>query len=351
MKIIYKGYAQRIKRIFYDDNTATDPDAIVVTIKDEAANCLTTDAEGEFNELDISSNTTATGEYFVEITPDTADQAGIYIIYWRVTFGTGDAAETITETDFIEIRAEDEIPVLEDNYVSLDSIRHLDQSLFELASVGDLLRNGERVSRIIDSQLDSRFTVPIAPRVDTGDYDRVLVDAATIMTAARICRKNGYAEQADEYQGQADKIIEHINDGRKRLGQEITTDEIGFQRPMPDPDNSSLSEDVELEIYSGSIYGGAYKQIYSVEITTGGAVGTAVFKVETIAGQACESNIITDDEWISVADTNGLVLRFFPRSATASLTATDKWTIEAVPVDTEITKTGTSTRRVKIHRF
>lgn len=364
MKNVYLGYLQRAAtRVFYKDNVATDPDELTVTIKYEDGTILSTENEGSFEDKDIIANKVSTGEYYVEILPDLAENSpaieedqelGICIIYWRaVYYGTlGEADASAQEfIDLFRMCDTAEVPATQNNYVSLDALRKIDPAVFELANFSDIMRVGENASRFIDSRLDSRFDVPIRVRADTGEYDQVIIDAASLRTIERIYRKAGYAEEADAMKEESDALVEGINNGKYRLYEEITSDEIGFQLPVPDAGNSEASEDIELEIYDKTGYGGAYKQIFVVEVTTGGAVGTAVFKVETIAGESCETGITTDDEWISISDTNGLVVRFFPRSSSASLTVGDKWTIMAVPVDTEVTKTGQSLRRIKIHRF
>jgi hypothetical protein len=198
MRTIQRGFLQRIPRTFFQDNVATDVDALEASILDEAGNYLVTSAEGTFQELDIVANKTATGTYFVAVTPDVDEEIGIWILYLRYTYGTGVAAETRTVQEVLQIVDEDSVPQLTDNYLSLDQVTRIYPDLFNMASADEIYRVGAQASRVIDSELDGRFNVPLRKRSDTGLYDQIVLEAATLLTVSKILKPR-YPEEAEGF--------------------------------------------------------------------------------------------------------------------------------------------------------
>ena len=332
-------------RTFYKDNVLTDLDALTVTIKKESDGSILTADSIEYDELDIIAQKILTGKYYCKITPDDAELEGVYIINWRYTYGTGDAAETEVVVDVIEIRPEDEAPVLSDNYVSLDFLEWRYTGIIKLAGgAGGALRIGEAASRILDSELDDRFDVPIRVRSDTKTYDKILVRTAVAMTIADILARNGYDERAEDYVAEYEKYKEGINSGRFRLYEEITKTEIGFSSPKEASGNDSTN--VEIELDPDSRYTGDYHRIFIIKIDTAGDVGTATFKISHDAGNSWSETLqeTREDGYSYPSGMYGLGVRFLRLSASANLALDDSWTIEAQPLSAKITPTKGSIR-------
>lgn len=351
MRTIQRGFKQRIARTFFKDNVATDPDALTVSVLSESGTALITTAETTFSELNVLANKTATGTFFVEITPDADEAIGIWILYWRYTFGTGASAETIVAQEILQIIGEDSVPQLADNYLSLDAVTRLYPQLFDMVSADEIYRVGAQASRALDSQLDGRFTVPIRKRSDLGIYDQVIVDAATLLAIARILRPR-YPEEAAEKEEAADKLIQGLNGGRFRLWEEITSPEVGFQAPRPSTANTGTK--IELELAPHAIYAGLYHSLIVVQVDGAGDLWTedadgATFKVSIDGGKTWETTLQdAKDVWMDPAGCLGLSFRFFRRGSSGNLAVGDKWEIEAWPLDTETTPSRGQIRRGKI---
>lgn len=339
MKTIYRGYAQRLTRTFYKDNVVTDLDALTVTIKKEDGTTLITTGEGTFDELNILTQKVTTGIYFTKITPDAAEALGVYLVYWRATYGTGGAAETFLEgPDVIVIRAEDEIPSISDNYVSLDKAIELYPKIFDLRPPADVLRIGGQASRILDGELDGRFNVPLTKRRDSGAYDEILVETAALGAIAKILKEVGYKEEAESFKADYDAHVAGINNGRWRLWEEITADEIGFSSPRPATSNAGTS--IELELSQEAYYTGVYHRLYVIQIDKAGDVGTATFKISHDGGKTWDlTDQATADTWIAPSGEEGMTFRFFRRGSSGNLAVADKWEVEAWPIETKQTTT------------
>ena len=351
METLYRGLTQRITRTFFQDNVATDIDALTVTIKKESDGSILTANSIEYDELDISSQKISTGKYYCKITPDADELTGVYVLYWRYTYGSGDSAETDVAVDVLDIRAEDEVPVLSDNYISLDAIERRYSGIIKLAGgAGEALRIGEAASRILDSELDDRFNVPIRVRADTKAYDRVIIQATVAQAIADILRKKGYDERAEEFDLEYEKFKEGINTGRFRLYEEITKTEIGFSSPKETSGNQSTN--IELELDENSGYTGDYHRIFKIEIDTAGAIGTATFKISSDAGNTFPETLQTtrEDGYSYPDGMYGLGIRFLQRSTSATLALGDSWTIEALPAWKKTTKTKGSIRQGKLNK-
>jgi hypothetical protein len=346
---IYIGHASRIPRQFTNDAALADLDALTVTIKREATGeYLTTTAQGEFHNLDVLANKIATGKYYVAITPDAAESLGVYLLYWIATYGTGGAAQVFeVGPDVIAIRADSEIPSLGDNYVSLDAVSKAYPALFDIEPVAArILQVGWLASRDVDALLNNRFSVPIRRRSD-GTYDQALIDAAVAFTIARIIGPKGYHEEADRWGARAERIIESINSGRRRLEEEITAEELGFQRPQPAKTNTSIS--VELELMPGAEYGDVYRRTIIVQIDKAGVIGVATCKVSIDAGLTwAVAGLLTDSLWMVPSACYGLAFRFRPLASTASLALNDSWTFDAVPEETDTTKSAGGIRTAEL---
>lgn len=346
MQTIYRGYTQRLTRHIYVDNALTDPTALTVTIKNEATGEALVADSVTFNELSVLGNKIDTGKFYAEINPDSDETLGIYLVYWRVTYDS----ETWTEGPYVmEIRGEDEVPSTSDNYVSLDEIASIDRRILTLDSPLNILREGERASRILDSELDPRFRVPVQKRTDSDKYDQVIIQAASLLTAARILGINGYAERAEIVYNDYQETVDRINNGQYRLWEEITESEVGFAPPVPTLD--SASSNIELEVNPECRYSGVYHKLFVVEIQTGGDIETATWRFSDDGGATWEeSDIETSAEWYAPTNGDGLEVRFFRRGSSGTLTSGDKWTIEARPLSSQISGSsrGPKFRKLRI---
>lgn len=351
MKTIQRGFKQRIAREFFKDNVATDPDALTVSIVNESGTALATLAEGTFTELNVLANKTATGIFFVPITPDADEGVGIWILYWRATYGTGASADTAVFTEIVQIVAEDSVPQLADNYLSLDAVTRIYPEAFDMASPDEIYRVGYQASRVLDSELDGRFVVPLKKRGDLNVYDQIVIEAATLLAIERILRPK-YPTEADGFAAKADKVIEGINSGRFRLWEEITGKEIGFQDPRPASTNAGTS--IELELYQNAVFTGLYHSLIVIQIDGAGDLWTetadgATFKVSVDGGKTWEVEAQdAKDTWMEPVGCLGLYFRFFRRGSSGNLALADKWTLEAWPEDTEATVTKGGIRRGRI---
>ena len=344
MDTLYRNFTQRITRHFYSDNVLAELTALTITIKDEATGTVLTADSTVFEDLNILANKIEAGKYFASITPDSDESLGVYLVYWRATF----SSEVWTEGPFVlEIRAEAEIPDTSDNYVSLDEIAAVDRRILELTSPINILREGERASRVLDSELDSRFGVPIRKRKDTKAYDQVIIQAASLLTAARIYSVNGYGDRSDDVMEDYRVLVENINSGKYRLGDEITEDEIGFSDPLANLADASTG--IEIEINPLSVYSGEYHKLFIVEIQTGGDLGTATWRLSADGGGTWEeSDIVTSDEWHYPTNGLGLGVRYYRPGSSGTLTTGDKWAIEARPLTDQVSPSGRSPRFQRI---
>jgi len=351
MHDIYIGSTSRVTREFLQNGAAADLDALTIDIKDESGEWLVTTAEGTFHDLNIIANKSSTGKYFTKVTPDAAESEGVYLLYWTATYGTGDAAETFTEgPDVIFIHDKAALPAIADNYLSLDAVKDHFPVLFDLDIPANILRQGANCSRDIDTMLDERFSVPIKKRTD-GTYDPPLVDATAFATIASILERMGHRDEAEGWYERAEKMVESINVGRRRLSEELTTDEIGFGPPRPSTDNQSAN--IELEIFDEAVFSGDYHRKIIITIDGAGALGTATYKVSLNAGNTWEVEsqpTYADEQWLEPSGCEGLVFRFYQLATSANLEADDYWTIEAYPMRMEATvsKRGLRTRQLNL---
>jgi hypothetical protein len=344
MKDIYIGHVSHVSREFAKDGTLTDLDALTISIKNEATGeYLVTTAEGTFRNLNILANKSATGKYFTKVTPDANESEGVYLLYWTATYGTGAAAKTFDAgPDVLYLHAEAAIPALADNYLSLDGVAKEYPDLFDLATPVRILQVGYIVSRDMDARFDERFNVPIRKKPD-GTYDQPLIDAAVALAVARVLDNKGYPDEAERWQKRGDGTVEDINNGRRRLQEEMTRDEIGFG--VPKPASSNTGSHVELELRPGAPYSDSYRRKYVVEIDGAGSIGAATFKISIDAGRTwIVTARATSEIWYSPEGGYGLTLRFFALSSTATLALGDSWTFDAVPTSTEVTA---STRAIR----
>jgi hypothetical protein len=345
---IYIGNTSRVSREFLNNGVATDLSALTVTCKLESTGAyLVTTAETTFNALNILANKSATGKYFTKITPDAAETTGVYLLYWTGTFGTGDSAESFTAgPDVIFIHSAADIPSLSDNYLSLDAVAKAYQDLFNLENPARILQVGWLASRDVDALLDENFNVPMKKNVSRV-YDQPLIDAATALTIARILSGKGYREEAAEWQARGEGICDDINNGKRRLSDEVTKDEVGFGFPIWATSNTSAN--VDFQLYPDAVYTDVYQRKFIIKIDGAGAVGTATYKVSADAGNTwIESGMPTSELWKSPAGGYGLSFRFFRLNASANLAVDDYWTIDAYPENTEV---ATSKRGIRTEQI
>lgn len=349
--IFYRGILQRKTRTFLQDNVATDPDALTVTIKKESDGSILVANSITYSELDIIAQKISTGKFYCKVTPDSDEPVGLYVLYWRYTYGSGDSAETNVVIDYFEIRAEDEVPVIVDNYVSLDALERRYPGIIKLGGgVGQILRRGEVASRILDSELDDRFDIPIRIRPDTKAYDQPLVSAAVAMAIADILHGLSYDERAEDFETEYERYKDGINNGRYRLYEEITKSELGFAIPKQDATNTGVN--VELELDPNCQYTGDLHRIFIIQIDAAGDVGTATFKISNDAGNSwsLETQETRESGYSYPAGMYGLGFRFFRLGTSANLADGDKWTIGAYPTSLQITPTKKSIRYGRVYK-
>ena len=347
MDDLYIGNTSRKVREFMNAGVLTDLNALTVDIKQESGGgYLTTVAEGEFHDLNILANKISTGKYFAAITPDAAELVGVYLLTWTATYGTGAAAHTFTVgPDVLVIHAEADIPVLADNYLSLDAVTKIYPKLFDLEIPARILRIGALASRDVDALLDERFNVPIQKRSD-GTYDQPLIDAAAMLAIARVLYP-GYRDEAEDWEGRAEKLVDAINAGRYRFESEITRDELGFSIPKPYASNASTN--VELELDPRSAYSDVYRRKIIVKIDGAGAIGVATYKVSIDAGATWGlTGQLTSELWTYPSIAYGLGFRFFRLAASENLALDDYWTIDALPLSSEVSVTKRGLRTVEL---
>jgi hypothetical protein len=306
-----------------------------------------TTAETTFHDLNILANKSATGKYFCKITPDAAETTGVYLLYWTGTFGTGGSAEAFTAgPDVIFIHAEADIPSLSDNYLSLDAVVKAYQDLFNLENPARILQVGWLASRDVDALLDENFNTPMKKNVSRV-YDQPLIDAATALTIARILSAKGYREEGAEWQKRGEGICDDINNGKRRLSDEVTKDEVGFGFPVWATSNTSAN--VEFELYPDAVYTGLTHEKIIVKIDGAGAIGTATYKISVDAGNTwIQSGQPTSAAFAFPSGGLGLGFRFFRLSDAANLALNDSWTIDAYPESTEVptSKRGIRTEQI-----
>ena len=216
--------------------------------------------------------------------------------------------------------------------------------IIEAAEDWDSFKTAQRnkAMQMIDAYLNNLYVTPLIPRTrklhDSADYEYPIVRATALYTCyliiARVNKRDPNAiallkefynpdPGPDEQKG----IINQLLEGTLVLQDQISVREVGHWNVYP---GSSNSVDV-TPIFSG-MYTGAGYRVWRIQIDTGGAVGTATFKVSYDGGTSWDltgqSTRDTDNDKQRVSINSG-ISAYFPD---ATYTAGDYWDLELFPI-------------------
>jgi len=181
----------------------------------------------------------------------------------------------------------------------------------------------------LDSRLDARL--PRNQFLDQdGNYDYIIIRTTALLACSFLIRASEpTSEIADALFKEADDNIASLNSGETKLSWQTTGDASkGIVR------ESSVSGDIRIVDTNGE-YSGSYDKI-GVKITTGGAIGTAVYSVWNVDGDNLGSEHMNNGDTATFSDTilgtyqsvgGGLYVRFAGDTGDTA-TLNDAWEIE-----------------------
>jgi hypothetical protein len=195
---------------------------------------------------------------------------------------------------------------------------------------------------LIDALLDKKFPIPIPESSKASSaqrWDGPLVDATAYMAVSLIAARReppkfdtqGTATNIPaELQANAERIIGKYNSGDYLFSWEVSTDEIGGCEITADSSNTSTAF---LQLRGQ--YTGSEDATWIIQVVTGGALGTATYKLSVDNGVTFDTAVTTvsTHAWQDLADS--IEVQWFDRGGGAlSFIADDKWEIEVKPLTT-----------------
>ena len=233
------------------------------------------------------------------------------------------------------------------SYIDASYLRMLDGNdylRFPPADVTEALKSafGE-----VNSVLVQKVNIPL--KLDrNGDYDERVKKWQALITLSNLYMKSA-PDVSDYYisrvrndagTGLEDKFL----DEKWLLDEQISSTEIGIQQAVPDSGNRGTGH---CYAYTRGDYNGDRRVRYTIEITTAGASGTAVFKYKCNMDTSYTTSKTTSTDLTSIG--NWGVQIYFPDADTSeAYNVGDIWTIDCIP---EFEKpSGPSVRSVPLQR-
>lgn len=207
------------------------------------------------------------------------------------------------------------------------------EEIAEWASAADISAHELAIKESYDyvnSFLDAYMTVPVSVNPTTGRY-HVLVRWSQAKVAIAMARERKYGS-ANELVAQswasASEAIKALVDARSQLEIQNSPDEVGIGDAVPGTGNTSGPRFVTNRTED---FEGDREMLYTITVTTAGAIGTAVYSWSDGEGNTDTANT-TAYTWQALE--NGVEIRAI---GTGSFVLNDTWTIRCLPDSVQVT--------------
>ena len=182
----------------------------------------------------------------------------------------------------------------------------------------------------VNSFLRPYITIPISIEPSTGRY-HPLVRGAQARVAIAMCRERKHnltSEIVIASWAEAAKAIAALVEARSQLEIQNSPNEVGIGDAVPATTNTSGPR---MLVNRAPDFTGDREMIYTVTITTAGAIETAVYSWNDGEGNTT-SSVTTAYEWHTLE--NGIDIRAL---GSGSFVLNDTWTIRCLPIDSIVT--------------
>jgi hypothetical protein len=195
----------------------------------------------------------------------------------------------------------------------------------------------------VNSFLDAYLSIPIQKEPTTGRYNP-LVRWAQAKTAIAMCRERKQGSTSEDVIKSWESAMQAIKamvEARAQLEIQNSPDEVGIGDAVPGASNTSAPRLVTNRTID---FTGDREMIYTITITTGGAVGTAVYSWSDGEGNTDTANT-TAYAWQDLE--NGIEIRQF---GSGSFVLNDTWTIRCVPVGSIVTTASGGIGNIEVRK-
>lgn len=195
----------------------------------------------------------------------------------------------------------------------------------------------------VNSFLDAYMRIPVSKEKTTGRF-HPLVRWAQAKTAIAMCRERKHpgTELVADAWAKAAEAIKAMIEARSQFESNNSPDEIGIGDAVPATTNTSTAQ---MLVRQGVDFGGDREQTYTITITTGGAIGTAVYSWADGEGNTT-TGITTDYAWRELE--YGVELRQITYGQTFVLN--DTWTIRCLPTESKATQAAGGIGNISIRK-
>lgn len=187
----------------------------------------------------------------------------------------------------------------------------------------------------LNERLDTIITVPVRKERTTGEYHRTVRRAQAMIAVAMLReRKLGFdSEEVEKSWAAARAAIEDILNFKAHFEEQSSGDELGIGYARPATANTSTGT---ILVDRRLTYTADREKLYTLTITTAGAVETAVYKWDD--GEGNETTAVTSHyEWEALEE--GLYIRFLAATGQTYI-LNNTWTIRCLPLDEIETQSG-----------
>lgn len=194
----------------------------------------------------------------------------------------------------------------------------------------------------VNSFLDAYMSVPIVKEPTTGRYHPLVRWAqAKVCVAMMRERKMGSANElvAQSWES-ATNAIKAMVDARSQFETQTSPDEVGCGPAVPALTNTSTAQiisDISTDFEAD------HEITYTITITTGGAVGTAIYSWADGEGNTSTGNTTTYD-WDDIE--NGLRIR----CKAGTFVINNTWTIKCIPNDAIVTSAAGGIGNIELRK-
>lgn len=182
----------------------------------------------------------------------------------------------------------------------------------------------------VNSFLDAYMSVPVAKEPTSGRY-HVLLRWAQAKVAIAMCRERKHGSTSEiviASWASAEAAIKALIEARSQLEIQNSPDEIGIGEAVPALTNTSAPR---LIVNRGVDFTGDREMLYTITITTAGAIETAVYSWNDGEGNTT-TGVTTDYDWHTLE--NGIEVR---QLGAGSFVLNNTWTIRCVPIGVPVT--------------
>lgn len=195
----------------------------------------------------------------------------------------------------------------------------------------------------VNEELATMMSVPV-PKQATGRYPEAIKTAMAFSVVAFLRQlKLGLAHETTIASFKAaDEKIERVKKLYVHFDSQKSADEAGIGLAIPNSGNTSTGI---IETDQSIDFTGDVSEVYLITITTGGAIGTAVYKWKD--GEGNETTGVTSHFDFDSLE-KGLEIRF-GKAASDTFVLNDTWTITCNPESIAITPSGGSFSQVEAY--